>query len=369
MNRWGLSLVLLALAGCGGASVSVGARGATTVETSSIETSSIEALRGDAPELVASAERARDAAEALEARGEAAAASDRRTEARLLEDAALAEHERADAVRAQAELEQQTIASEEQTLRDRAELDALEVTVRRAAAARVAREELQRALVRAEQDEAARASRRMRHSAGDAGELRRAAALIADHARWLLHAASAMGAPADEVARVAVRLEPSASASGASALSSAEEARRDAQALLGARRRLQPVLTVEDVSSLCEAAELEGFTVARLERGLSVEALDVFRAGSEVSSPLGRVRLRRLAALLVSYPVGSIVLELDTTSAREEALSARRADVVRATLEAGGVAPDRTTVRVMAAATDAPDGRVRVVWTAYVPTS
>ena len=363
MNRWGLSLVLLALAGCGGASVSVGARGATTVETSSIE-----ALRADAPELVASAERARDAAEALEARGEAAAAADRRTEARLLEDAALAEHERADAVRAQAELEQQTIASEEQTLRDRAELDALEISVRRAAAARVAREELQRALVRAEQDEAARASRRVRHSAGDVGELRRAAALIADHARWLLHAASAMGAPADEVARVAVRLEPSASASGASALSSAEEARRDAQALLGARRRLQPVLTVEDVSSLCEAAELEGFTVARLERGLSIEALNVFRAGSEVSSPLGRVRLRRLAALLASYPVGSIVLELDPTSAREEALSGRRADVVRATLEAGGVAPDRTTVRVMAAATGAPDGRVRVVLTAYVPT-
>lgn len=351
-------------AACG----AVASRGAVEIRRELVASGLDEAQR-TAPDLVAAAYAALEAAERAEISGDRAAFDDHVTRARLFADAALSERERAQADRERLELERRATELEEQILSDEREARAIEAAARHAAASRAAREELLRALELAERDDMPR-GRRSRVSIGNEVQVRRAAVAIREHAQLLAAAASALGADATALARVRELAERSATCSVAfESLELAGAAHAAARHALATARRNRAGPSVEEVRAAAEAAESEGFRAVRLERGLGIEVDGLFRPGSARPTPHATRRLERLAALLTSHPHGPLALEIDVAGADERAttVARERGQWALRALIAAGVSAERLSFRPPDVMLPSParGERLRVVLLAY----
>jgi hypothetical protein len=238
------------------------------------------------------------------------------------------------------------------------------------AATRAAREETLRALMRAEADESLpRRARRL--GLADGPEVARLADVLAERARVLLAAATAMGAaePARSAAQQALAAVDSAR-EPAARLAAADLAHGRARAALAdARHRRGEAPDAAEIAALEEALEAEGFTPFRDERGLGARLESIFEGSSIRASARGR--LRRLGELLASHPAGPVLLLVDgagdragqalavarIAALRQAVLGARAREVVVASL-----------VEVRLTGPPPPTGEgARVLLPAYVP--
>jgi hypothetical protein len=246
---------------------------------------------------------------------------------------------------------------------------------RRAALARseanAMREELTRALARAEVDEGVpRRARRVGLSEGP--EVRRMADVLADRARVLAAAARSLGASSESlvaadqaIAVLDAEEDPSAR------LSLADRAHGLSRlALADARHRLGQTPTTEEIEALREALETEGFTALRDEHGLGARVPEAFEGNAIATAQRGR--LRHLAEIVASHPAGPILLAVEADATREaQAQARRRLDALRR-----AILGDRTREVVLSVAVETrapgsspatPPNAARVVLPAYVP--
>lgn len=288
--------------------------------------------RRHAPDLVISAERALAASRAHERNGEADAASDELTRARLLLDAALAETDRVALVARAHVLDERTRAAERAALDDEAAGDRLRDEGRRLAAARQAREVAAQALALAEADEARRAGRR---GTADDPARRDAARVLLNRARSLLATAQTLGATEEATrgARDAVSAAERAGQDAAQALASADHAQSLAQVALGAARRAAPTATADEAAALVDDATTAGLRPTRSERGVEVATGPVFQGASARLAPAAARRIERLATLLRAHPTGRVRVEV--TAVRGSVAATRAAALVEAFARAG----------------------------------
>jgi hypothetical protein len=326
----------------------------------------LDAASESAPDLVLAARGALDEARAAESRGDAVAAADFATIARLSASTAIEEA-------ARIRLEHETLETERETLDAEAEVLAMErasteatAELARLAAARTARELGAAALARAEVDEA-RPARAAHLSLTEAAEVRAAASAIRGRARLLRAAAVAMGASAPaSLEDLLTRSEDASEPLEDIAL--ADRAYEAARTLLGDARRAAPGVDAARIASLVEAAESEGFHAMTMERGTAIELEDAFTGTSTRPTTAGAARLGRLAALVASYPDGAVLVEVDArTTADATRLSPARATSVVSALVSGGVPSSRVSAAPSTGpgGTPSPQARVRVVLVAY----
>lgn len=266
------------------------------------EAEGIEDARREAPDLIVAAELARDEAEGAAAAGDAQAADDHATRARLLLDAALVELERIRLDRERRALLEEAEAASAEAEAHETERRALADRSRREAAAEIARAQMQSAYAAAERLE----ERGRRHRGADVDRTRREAAeALRTRTEILLAAARALGATAEDLATFG---ETGRQATDpASRLAAADARHRRALVLLGTRRAAHPV-GPEVVASLVEAARERELTVTMTPEGLvlaegsDAAILDVARAfphgGVVVRGRGAAARARRLAAAL-----------------------------------------------------------------------
>jgi hypothetical protein len=329
----------------------------------------LEAAMARAPDLVSAARAAQADARADDERGDALAAADDATLARLYGQAAVDEAARLEADDARLASERATLEAEAQLHEVEASRAASTAQLARLAAARTAREEGARSLARAEEDEA-RPARARHDSLSDAAEMREAARAIRDRARMLAAAAVALGASASTNVDDLITQSEAATAP-LEQVRLADRAHAAARALLAEARRAHPVVDEARIASLVEAAEAEGFQAVRLARGTGIELESAFEGTTTRLTRAAQGRVARLAQLVASYPDGPVRVEIDcATNADVTHAGPQRAAVVVRALVAGGLDASRVT----AADPIAPDGaphpttRVRVVLTAYVAT-
>jgi chromosome segregation protein len=323
-----------------------------------------------APDLIAAAEDARDAAARAHAAGDAEAADDETTRARLLLEAALVEVERAAAERTRRENERAAEADDEAARRDEEARTALAREAVWRAAARVAEAEQQRALARAQASEPRRGARL---PSGDADDARDAARALARRARLLRAAAAALGATPAELAPVDVALTAcdAALAAGArvrgapiDALSAADEARRAAERALGTARDRAGAPGAEGTAALVETARLAGLHAQAEERGVVVYAA----AFADRGRVPAQAAIGALATVLRAHASGPVLVahEAPRDAAGARLARARVESLLRALVDAGTDA-----ARLRPAPGDAPaprDGeapRAALVFPAY----
>jgi hypothetical protein len=313
------------------------------------------AARARAPDLYARAQRARREAEAAERAGDPQAASDHATRARLLLSAAEAEAERIAAENERLEAEQTEQAALSQARRNERTRAEIEAAVERELAARVAREQADKAFEVADEDE-----RRGRRGRRSKAEYRAAAQFLTERTRLVLSAARALGAPGDAIARVEDMVRRARRVDDPTErIAAADRALMEARAVLGQARAAGQRPSEDEVASLLAAAHELGMDASRIDHGLALEA-DVF-AGAR-GTRLQAARVRRLAALLRAHPHGPIRIEVAHDRARgAERRARRRADALAKALEQEKVEADR----LQPVAAEADGFRVRIVLPAY----
>lgn len=303
---------MLALAACGGA-----AQPAAQLLAERFAAPEVARAREVAPDLFAAAERARAAAEGSRARGDADAADDETTCARLYLEAALVEVRRVDEERARGLAERATEDADAAAQADEAARLVLEVETTRRAAAQVAEVELARALARAQATEPRRAARL---PSGDPEDARIGARALARRARLLLAAARSLGATDAEARPVEVLLAayeavPTAHARDADAraidlLTAADAARRAAETALGEARARLGAPGPEALAALAETAHLAGLEAQASERGVLVYA-PAFRGTSSV---VEQGAVGALATVLRAHATGPVLVTHEGSS-------------------------------------------------------
>jgi hypothetical protein len=306
----------------------------------------LSASRG-APDLFARAERARAdalAAEDEEERGEHA------ERARAWLAAALAETRRIELMRATSAAEARVVAAETR----RAELERSRMAFERAAALEVAaasaREQLARALQRAEAD-----------GLGDGAPARgldesrlQAAEVLRVRARIVLAAAVALALPAERASTVAAALaQRPVRRTPAQGLREARAALELAERALGEARALSAGPDAQERAALLELARERGLEPSETVRGV-VFALPNALGGARLERD-ARIWLSRIGAVLRAHPHGPVQLEVvpdaDSSAEARRAASARGARI--ATLLAAGTARERLSVRELSAGSNA----------------
>jgi colicin import membrane protein len=335
MMRWVIAIVFASACGSGSWAPADSVR--------ALLNESAEA-RTRAPDLYARAQSALADAERAHASGQADAAGDELTRARLFAEAAVAEAARLHDEDERASIETRAGDILAQARRDEEARAVVGAELARLASARTAREEALRALRVAEQDEA-QPNRRARASMGDPQEISRGAAALRARADLWITSAQALGAPGPQIASARAQLTAAeALRDPFAALDAADRAESNGLRLLGSTQAAQDP---DAAASLIEAAHAEGFEVEALPHGLSI-AVDIAAI---------RARAPRLAAILISHPQGPVQIEA--------AGSASRAQSVRTALVAQGVPADRLTAQALAPALHADPVRARVVLLAY----
>lgn len=330
-------LLAFALASCG-----AGSTPPAQTLTPLFEGSRVDDARAAAPDLMAQADAAREAAATAEQRGQRDQAAELATEARLWLAAALAVTDR--------------LAFE----RER-EADVLEADLVRQRAAAL---QVERAAV-VERETAARtaalatltAESAFEHAAGyEARRLRRddpeTRALYRETSRALLErsaaliaASRALGAPPAAAAALDVRLAELRRAPRPElVVTEADVLLSDAMGLLGRARATLPVNPAES-AALLEAASERGLTATRAERGVELRGAPLERA-----TPAA---LRQVAALLNAHPHGGVQI-LVVGSVAQRSAGRRRAASLRTGLLAGGVPAERVSVVEVTADVEAP---------------
>ena len=268
-----------------------------------------------APDLLARAERAREASRASESKGNDAAAADYATEARLWLRAALVEADRLEltAVRIVDESDEERAAVA--LAETRSARRALEADLGRERAAEVAREQMEVAFTAARAREDPIAARR---GAATDVDRRAAARAFVDRARLLTAAAMALGATNEQSASLSEALQNHREPRDArQSLLAAIGLHRRALSLLGEARARSPV-TVQTIKSLVEAAR---------ERELDI-VIDA--EGAFIAMPARRADA--VAELLRQFPHGPV--RVRGTGARRVASQLGRAGVRANRIEA-----------------------------------
>lgn len=316
-----------ALASC---AILIGCAGAppTPVETAAerFEAPEAETARSRAPDMWASADRARQEAEEAQQRGDASAAADHATRARLLLAAAIAESDRLVVEERRLAMEEQVRGIEEQAARDVSARLEIQADMGRRASARVAAQQAAMAFQRAAEDE----SRRYRATTDERARMHREAAdILLRRATLLLSAAQAMEASEARVAQVTDLIEESERADDAALrLQRAEEAVRGALIVLGEARRAREGPTTDEVSALREAATQAGFEIEQLDRGLVVRFEGAFVGRAAQPGPAARRRIEQLAALVAAHPHGPVQVNAFGSGAAARRLADTRATAV-----------------------------------------
>lgn len=354
MKPWllfGLSSLLLACGGGRHSSVDLGEL---------LDAERMRAAAAVAPELVEEAEVARRQAEAAEARGKRASASDRATEGRLLLAAATVELSRSEAAERRSVLEEEMEALERAANEDESARVALERQIAREVASALALSEAQSAAMQAAEDE----PRRYRRHAEERRSMhRRAAAVVVRRARLASSAARSLGAEADELDALGERLARAEQAQEpAESLHQADEVEVDLSRLLLHLRAEASLPAPEVARRFEEDARRAGFEVRREARGMVLGDSDFFdpRSSRPVSS-----RYDLLLALLRDYPEGAVRAEVYGPIDRQRRSQAR-ADRLVASLAADGIAVTRLAAEAVGSdATEAGGVRLDALFVAY----
>jgi len=295
LRRLSATVALMACLACGGAPAH------TDTLRAEFESPDAGSARSAAPEVMAEADRARELMLAAEDAGDAAAAADERTRARLLLEAAGTQAERVSLEQAQREAE----AREEAATVEAVRLETLREQEARALAqdlaGDLARDQARQAFAQAEEDETRRSAR----NAGPVAAARqRAAQALTLRAQLVLAAAEVMGAaPADvDALRASLATE---SNDPVVALQTADGALSRALTLLGRARAAQPPAAGER-ASLEAAARDRGFVLEARPEGLVVRAEGIFTHGPRPAT----VRLNHLLDLLRAHPRGAVAITL-----------------------------------------------------------
>jgi hypothetical protein len=347
-----LSLTLALLVGCGGGLDHT----RTTRLDRDLAAIDLDAQRAQASTFTARAEVARDAALRSENESDLIAADEYASIARAWAEAARAESEvRASEVAlADADAEHLQVQSELAALEQAASLHEAEAT--HAASQRATREEVARALLRAEADEAV--PRRARHvGLGTPADVAPLADALIDRTRLLLAAGEALGAPHDSPARIALN-EAAALRMPGERLAAASRAHDLAQRALADARRRSAGPSDAEIASFDEALSTQNFAPLRDAHGLGTELTDAFE-GTRIRASIAP-RVRRLAALLAGHPHGGIFMLVEC-AAGSEAEAQRRVQAMSTVLTSA--ATREVHVEVIASANA---GRVRVTLPAYV---
>jgi flagellar motor protein MotB len=357
---------VLSAIGC--ALLVIGCGGTTPIETidERFEAPEAHEARTRAPDMYAAAERAREDARAAEDADDPEAAADHATRARLLLETAIAESDRLALEERRIALEEATRVAEERRARDVEARLAIERTLARTEAARVAREQAAIAYANAEGDD----PRRFRSREERDALHRESAALLRSRASLMIAAAEALGAAEGDLADARRTLEESGrTRDPAASVRSAELAMRAALRALGAARaRLEP--TSDERASLLEAAETAGLEVMLVDRGLALRLDGVFAGTSAAPSANGRRKLESIAALVAAHPASPVqVVAYSGAGAapQRERAAAARAEAVRRILADAGVPSERLQAQGSASTNAASANAIDLVFTAFGP--
>jgi len=263
------------------------------------------AARRGAPDLFARAERARLDALAADDEDERSEHGER---ARAWLAAALAESRRIAQMRAASAAEARVVAAETR----RAELERarveLERQAERAAAAVSAREQLVRALLRAESDALGDGSR----SRGVDEERAQAAEVLRTRARLILAAAVALQLPRGRAAPAALMTlmssGPVGKGTARARLAAARTALERAESALGEARALSAGPSAQERTALLELARERGLDPQETARGVVFALPDALRAAR--GGRAARAWLWRIGAVLRAHPHGPVQLEV-----------------------------------------------------------
>lgn len=309
------------------------------------------AARTRAPDMLGAADRAREDAESARRRGDADAAADHATRARLLLTAAVAESERIALEERRLAIEARIEELDAQAARDAVATREIEAEVERLLASRLAQREARRMFEIASEDE----PRRFRRVEDDRAQMHReAAAFLRTRASLLLAAAEALGAEPASLIPARERVEEAGRVRDVTEqVTAAQDAFRAAQALLGAARARSEGPDADQRAALVRDAGEQGFEVEQVDRGLVVVVDGVFRGrGAQVEA----ASARRIAALLSAHPHGPVRVEV----MGERRAAAARAEALERALVAAGVPEARVGADPVAG-----EPRVALVFVAY----
>ena len=348
-----LVLVLCALVGCGGGIDHT--RSARLARD--LEAMDLAAQHEHAADFASRAELAREAAIASEHEADFIAADEYASLARAWAEAARAQNERGVHEQALSEVDAELLRVESELAAHAHAAVEREAEATRAATQRATRDEVTRALLRAETDEAV--PRRARHvGLGTPADVAPLADALLDRTRLLLAASEALGAPHESPARTALN-EAAALRMPGERLNAASHAHDLAQLSLAQARRATEGPTDAEIGSLEEALSAQSFAPLRDAHGLGTELTQAFD-GARLRASIAP-RVRRLATLLASHPHGGIFLLVECT-AGSEAEAQRQAQAMSAALTTNGAREVRIEVIASANA-----GRVRITLPAYIP--
>lgn len=347
-----LALILCALVGCG---AGIDHTRSTRLQRD-LDAVDLSAQREHAGDFASRADQAREAAIASENEADLVAADEYASIARAWAEAARAENERRTHEQALREVDAELLRVESELAAHAHAAIEREVEATRAATQRATREEVARALLRAETDEAV--PRRARHvGLGTPADVAPLADALLDRTRLLLAASEALGAPHESPARTALT-EAAALRMPGERLNAASHAHDLAQLSLAQARRATEGPSNAEIGSLEEALTAQSFAPLRDAHGLGTELTDAFEGARLRASITPRVR--RLATLLASHPHGGIFLLVEC-AAGSEAEAQRQAQAMSTLLTSNGA----REVRVEVTASSSP-GRVRITLPAYV---
>ena len=347
-----LALIVCALIGCG---AGIDHTRSTRLQRD-LEAVDLAAQREHAGDFASRADLAREAAIASENEADLIAADEYASIARAWAEAARAENERRTHEQALREVDAELLRVEsELTAHAQAAIER-EAEATRAATQRATREEVARALLRAETDEAV--PRRARHvGLGTPADVAPLADALLDRTRLLLAASEALGAPHESPARTALT-EAAALRMPSERLNAASHAHDLAQLSLAQTRRATEGPSNAEIGSLEEALTAQNFSPLRDAHGLGTEFSEAFE-GTRLRASIAP-RVRRLATLLASHPHGGIFLLVEC-AAGSEAQAQPQAQAMSTLLTSNGA----REVRVEVIASPSP-GRVRITLPAYV---
>jgi hypothetical protein len=299
-----------------------------------LDAAEAERVRALAPDLGLRAEAALHDADVAEDAGDAQAALEHRTRASLWTEAALAEAERIEHMRARDAAE----AASQRSAAERAALDAERVEAVRATqrlqAGRVARAQAERMFAEAALDEEARRGTTQDRAAARA----KVAPQLLARVQLSLAAAAGMGASETSRQRAEVALESARAAKPGTvdALNKAQQAQALADLALGEARAISPAPTAAQTTSLLAAATERGMPSGVTERGVVMELASLFAPAARTLTARGRSVLEHVQSLLRAFPHGQVQLELVVEVGADAArakLCAARADALTLQLE------------------------------------
>jgi hypothetical protein len=299
MRTWAAIGVCLMAAGCA-------AQQAPSTEDTLFTSLAAERAKELAPDLHRRAQTAWSAAREADRGGDARAADDFRTEARLWLAAAAAEAERVELGRRRIELQAEEERWAKQLARDQAAAGVVAQDISRYEARAVALKEAERL-----------------SPASDHGSSEEVVAALLTRVRLNLALAKALGANEGELLPLEKRADSIERQYPRSA-KRAETLHLETEALIGAMRARWPEPLPGAAAELVETALVTGFSADRTNTGVIVRSERFFKASGQVSS----ATVKRFHGLLQAFPHGPVACQVAVPELRSRVWARRVASLV-----------------------------------------